>query len=342
VDQQVGVALDQPASDVLRREERRRRQADDAAADDQDRGVGRRLAGFALHGATLGRGPGRPHRADALSGSSEKAAGRAIARCGRGIDAAGWSAMTDGQRIAVAGATGRVGRHVVDVLAARGHDVVPMSRSHGVDVVTGEGLAAAVDGADCVIDAAGGSSPDGGEATRFFTAAARNLQDAAHRGGARRIVLVSIIGIDGFTGGYNAAKRAHEQAMAAGPVPVRVLRAAQFHELVGVFVDWGRDGAVSRVPVMRTQLVAAATVAEALADLATAAEAPERSEIAGPQPEDLVEAARLLVAHRGDPVRIEPVTDPADPDARLYVDGALLPGPGAVLAGPTFAEWLRS
>ena len=40
---------------------------------------------------------------------------------------------TDG-RIAVAGATGRVGRHVVDVLEEQGHDVVPISRSAGVDV----------------------------------------------------------------------------------------------------------------------------------------------------------------------------------------------------------------
>ena len=46
-------------------------------------------------------------------------------------------------KIAVAGATGRVGRHVVDVLEARGHDVVAMSRSTGVDVITGNGLAQA-------------------------------------------------------------------------------------------------------------------------------------------------------------------------------------------------------
>ena len=49
-------------------------------------------------------------------------------------------------KIAVAGATGRVGRHVVDVLKAEGHDVVAMSRSSGVDVVTGQGLAEALTG----------------------------------------------------------------------------------------------------------------------------------------------------------------------------------------------------
>jgi uncharacterized protein YbjT (DUF2867 family) len=63
------------------------------------------------------------------------------------------------QRIAVAGATGRVGRHVVDVLEERGHDVVAISRSAGVDVITGEGLAQALAGVDTVVDAATSPSP---------------------------------------------------------------------------------------------------------------------------------------------------------------------------------------
>src|SRR5918995_752863 len=118
--------------------------------------------------------------------------------------------------IAVAGATGRVGRHVVDVLKAGGHDVVAMPRSSGVDVVTGDGLAEALAGVDCVIDVATGSSPDQQAATEFFTAAARNLHEAGARAGVRRMVVVSIIGIDRFTAGYSAAKVAHEQAMLSG------------------------------------------------------------------------------------------------------------------------------
>jgi len=116
-------------------------------------------------------------------------------------------------KIAVAGATGRVGRHVVDVLKAEGHDVVAMSRSSGVDVVTGQGLAEALTGVECIIDAATGPSPDQKAATEFFTAAARNLHQAGERAGVRRMVVVSIIGIDRFTAGYGAAKIAHEKAM---------------------------------------------------------------------------------------------------------------------------------
>ena len=64
------------------------------------------------------------------------------------------------QRIAVAGATGRVGRHVMDVVRERGHEPVAMSRASGVDVVTGEGLDEALRGVHTVIDVATSPSPD--------------------------------------------------------------------------------------------------------------------------------------------------------------------------------------
>jgi uncharacterized protein YbjT (DUF2867 family) len=252
--------------------------------------------------------------------------------------------MEASKRIAVAGGTGRVGRHVVDLLEARGHEVVAMSRSNGVDLVTGHGLADALTGVEVVVDAATRNSPDKDEATAFFTAATRNLQEAGERAGVRRIVVVSIIGADRFSGGYQAAKIAHEQAMLAGPVPARILRAAQFHEFVEELMMWGRQGDVSYLPQMRTQLVAARTVAQALATLATGPESESQSdgilEIAGPRAEDLVEMASLLAARRGDPARVEEAGDQSDPDAELLANGALLPGPDAVLAGPTFEEWL--
>ena len=50
--------------------------------------------------------------------------------------------------------------------------------------------------------------------------------------------------------------------------------------------------------------------------------------------------ATLFVARCGDGVRIEVVSDPADPDRDVFETGALLPGPHATLAGPTFEEWL--
>jgi len=254
--------------------------------------------------------------------------------------------MQTGSKIAVVGATGRVGHHAVELLRARGYDPVPISRSQGVDVITGEGLAQALEGVESIIDAATGPSPEEAAATEFFATAARNLQAAGDRAGVRRIVVVSIIGTDRFQGGYGAAKVVHERATLAGPVPALVLRASQFHEFVPQLLDWGAQGDVAYVPRMRTQLVAARTVAEELVDLATdPAVAPHLGppfpEIAGPREESLVEAAQLFASRRGDPVRVEGVSDPADPVTSLAESGGLLPGPDAKLAGPTFEEWLE-
>lgn len=247
-------------------------------------------------------------------------------------------------RIAVAGATGRVGRHTVDVLNEGGHDVVAISRSNGVDVITGDGLAAALEGVEIVIDTSTGPSAEQGPATEFFTTATRNLGQAGGKGGVRRLVVVSIIGTDRATAGYGAAKQAHERAALAGPVPARILRAAQFHEFVEVLMGWGRQGDVIYLPKMRTQIVAARTVAEALAAMALSPE-PEGArpaEIAGPREEYLPDLAQLVAAKRGEQVKIEAVSNPADPDDALNSDGGLLPSPHATLAGPTFAEWLEA
>jgi uncharacterized protein YbjT (DUF2867 family) len=247
-------------------------------------------------------------------------------------------------RIAVAGATGRVGRHVVDVLNESGHDVLPMSRTTGVDVVTGKGLAEALTGVECIIDVTAGPA-DGEEAKAFFTTAARNMQQAGERAGVRLAVVVSIIGVDKLSTGHPAAKLDHEKAWLAGPIPVRILRADIFHEFVPQLMEWGRQGDVIYLPRMRTRPVAARKVAEALADLATAGDGGSAPgsivEIAGPRVESLPELGALLAAKRGDPVKVEGVSDPTNPDSALYESDELLAGPGAIVAGPTFAEWLE-
>ena len=246
-------------------------------------------------------------------------------------------------KIAVAGATGRVGRHAVDILRERGHEVVAMSRSTGVDLVTGAGLTEALTGVDCVLDLASTPSPERQAATEYFTTATRNLHEVGERTGVRLLVVVSIIGNDRFRGGYNAAKQVHEREALAGPVPARILRAAQFHELVELLVQWGTRGDVSYVPDMRTQPVAARAVAEAAIDLAFNPDGGATEpfpEIAGPREERFADLARGLVERRGLSLRIEEGNDPDDPDREMFENGGLLPSAHAVLTGPTFDDWL--
>ncbi|TYB57472.1 NAD(P)H-binding protein [Nonomuraea sp. PA05] len=244
-------------------------------------------------------------------------------------------------RIAVAGATGRLGRHVVDVLTEREHQVVPMSRAIGVDVITAEGLAEALTEVEVIIDVASWHASEEEAAREFFRTSARNLHEYGQNAGVTRIAMASIIGVDKATAGFLAAKKTHEEALLSGPLPVRILRAAQFHEFVGQLLDW-QQGDVAYIPALPTQLVACRAVAEELVDLALDPAEPAPGtpvpEIAGPRKETLAEAAALLGARRG--VKVVGVDGSGMPDADIAAEGGFLPGPHAKLAGPAFQEWL--
>lgn len=242
-------------------------------------------------------------------------------------------------KIAIAGATGLVGRHLVEILCGEGIEIAAISRGQGVDLTTGAGLEAALSGVWRIIDVTNAGTVDEGVATAFFTSAAHHLQREGERAGVDRLVVLSIVGIDRLTSGYYAAKRRHEQAARSGRVPAVVLRSTQFHEFAGQVLTWGRRGAVCRVQEMLVQPLAVAAVARALVDLALSDEAPPMSEVAGPHVEDLVDMAARLAARRNDPVQVQGFREEG-PDGEALAGGALLPGPHATLLGPTFQEWL--
>jgi uncharacterized protein YbjT (DUF2867 family) len=250
-------------------------------------------------------------------------------------------------KIAVAGATGRVGTHVVAVAEERGHEVVKMSRATGVDVITKAGLADALAGVDCIIDVATQSSPEEDAATEFFTTASRNLHEVGAAAGVRRMVVVSIIGVDKLSSGYSAGVNAHERAALAGPVPVRIVRAAQFYEFFADLLSWGRRGDTVYVPEMRIQPVASRAVAEVLVDAAedgavtVAGDPGTIVEVAGPKEERLLDLAAIWVGREAPELSVAPQDTTGWPDADVNAGGGLLPGPGAILAGPTFAEWFE-
>ena len=233
----------------------------------------------------------------------------------------------------------------------QGHEVVPMARATGVDIVTGDGLAAALAGVQCIIDAATWATPDEAAATAFFTAAARNLHEAgqAARRAPRRGVDHRDRPVRGRLHGGEARPRAGH-ARRPHPGPHRAGRPSSTSSWRNCF-DWCTRGDIAYVPNMRTQLVAARTVAEVLADVAVDSAVTLGALLQAPSParwstspatreESLIDMATLLAGRRGHPLKVHDGTDPADPDHRLYRAGALLPGPGAILAGPTFGDWL--
>jgi uncharacterized protein YbjT (DUF2867 family) len=243
-------------------------------------------------------------------------------------------------RIAVAGGTGTVGRYVVGAAEARGHEVVVLSRSRGVDVRTGAGLDLALEGANAIVDVTNARGADREAAAAFFTGVAGHLQAGGARHGAGHVVTLSIVGIDragAQAHGYYAAKLRHEQAALAGPAPATVLRATQFHEFAAQVLRWNRDGAVARVPDMRVQTVAARTVGEVLVELAEHAPAEQICELAGPEQADLLALVQAFVRRW-----VPQITVVADAAGSVFPALELLPSPGARIEGPPFEAWLGS
>ena len=241
-------------------------------------------------------------------------------------------------RVAVAGGTGLVGRHVVAALRAAGQEPVVLARSVGVDLSSGAGLDEALAGVQVVVDVSGVTTTSRRTSVGFFTASTRQLLAAGERAGVRHHVALSIVGIDRVDLGYYAGKRAQEELVLTGPVPGTVLRATQFHEFAGQVLARSR-GPVAVVPRMRVQPVAACEVADALAALALAGPVGRAPELAGPQEHELVDLARQLLRVRHSRRTVLPVRLPGRV-GRQMAQGALLPtGPGP-RGSLSFAGWL--
>jgi uncharacterized protein YbjT (DUF2867 family) len=244
-------------------------------------------------------------------------------------------------KIAVAGGSGVVGSFVGDAAEDAGHDVVVLSRKTGVDVASGEGLSAALDGVDVIIDTLNPRSIKGAVAERFFVTTSRNLQEAAARAGVDHIVTLSIVGIDRASAyPYYQAKLAQEKAARGGAVPVTILRATQFHEFPAQVMGWTRRGPLAFVPRMRSQPVAARTVGAHLVQLASSRPL-ETVEVAGPDEHDISELAKRFVAARGERVRVVGVPIPGKA-AKQIRGGALLATDSTTIDGPTWEAWLAS
>lgn len=242
-------------------------------------------------------------------------------------------------RIAVAGGTGTAGRHAVDAARGRGHEVAVLTRSNGIDLVSGEGLGDALRGVDVVIDASNIDSLSTKKATTFFTTVTRNLLAAEEAAGVRHHVALSIVGIDRAPYGYYAAKLAQERAVESGDVPWTILRAMQFHEFARQSLERLTVAGLHLAPKVRTQPVAAREVGERLVELAARAPAGHVPDLAGPREERLEEMIRRLAHATGVKGPVIPVSLPMKQFAAMR-RGDTLPGPDATLGRQTFDEWV--
>lgn len=239
-------------------------------------------------------------------------------------------------KIAVAGGTGVAGRLVVEAVRARGHEPVVLSRGRGVDLVTGAGLAAAMDGAEALVDVSNVVSSRKAASVEFFDKAGRNLAAAAERAGVRHRLTLSIVGIDRVKYGYYTGKLHQEEIVRNGAVPWTIQRATQFHEFAGQMLS-GVPGPIAMVPMGRVQPIAVREVAETLADLVLEPPQAMAPELAGPRIESLPDMARRLMAAGG--ARRRPVLPVYFPGGMS--SGGLVPTGSGPRGKQTFAEWLE-
>ncbi len=250
-------------------------------------------------------------------------------------------------KLAVIGSTGLVGSQLVALAESRGHVVTGISKESGVDLLVGSGLADALAGVEAVVNVIQSPNLERQASTQFFTTVAANLGAAGTGAGVRRTVVLSIIGVDrvaaagsdagtGFDG-YYAAKFAQEQATREHSPGAHVVRSAQFHDIAGQAIGWGRAGDTTTVPDLVIQPLAVAAMVAVLVNVASGARDSDLVEVAGPRTEQLAAMSTAFARHQADTVRVV-----AGPVGDAVRDGILLPGPDAVLVGPTFDEWLAA
>jgi uncharacterized protein YbjT (DUF2867 family) len=245
-------------------------------------------------------------------------------------------------QIAVAGGSGTLGREVVAALARRGHAVRALSRGareYPVDLVTGEGLEAALDGVEVVIDASN-AGPGRAAARAVLVDGGRRLLAAERAAGVRHHVAVSIVGIDRVPYPYFEVKLAQEAVVREGGVPWSILRATQFHTLLsGAFAASARYGLLPGLHVP-LQPVDPSEVAAALAGLAEDEPSHAITEFAGPQIRSVADLARTYKLETGRHAVVLPVSLPGR-TGRALASGSIT-SPGAWGGRIPFAEWVRS
>ena len=244
-------------------------------------------------------------------------------------------------KIVVIGGSGLIGSKLVNKLSEHGHEAIAASPDSGVDTLTGEGLAEALEGASVVVDVSNAPAWEDDAVMEFFRTSTGNLLAAESAAGVAHHVALSVVGTERLTeSGYFRAKLAQEKLIEGSSIPYSIVRATQFYEFMKRIAADATDGKTVRLPPALIQPMAADDVASAVGRVSVGAPLNGMVEVAGPEQFRLDELIRGVLTTRTDPREV--VTDR---QARFFginpSEGALLPGTGARLAETRFSDWLQ-
>jgi len=244
-------------------------------------------------------------------------------------------------KIVVIGGTGLIGSKAGVLLRHAGHTALAAAPDTGVNTVTGEGLEAALEGADVVVDLANSPSFEPSAVMEFFKAHEKSLLAAEARAGVRHHVALSIVGADRSPdNGYFRAKVAQEHLIKASGVPYTIIRSTQFMEFLGAIADAGQADGVVEIATGLFQPIAADDVAAIVAEVATSSPRNGTIEIAGPERAPFDEIVRRYLEIMGDQRAVH-----GDPQARYYGGKVerytLVPTGEARLGEIPLATWVK-
>ena len=248
--------------------------------------------------------------------------------------------MTKKIKIVVIGGSGLIGSKLVNNLRQQGYEVVAASPSSGVNTLTGEGLAQALNGAQVVVDVSNAPSWEDKAVLDFFETSGRNLIAAERAAGVKHHVALSVVGTDRLlASGYFRAKMAQEKLIKASPIPYSIVRATQFFEFVKGIADTSTDGRKVRLPAALFQPMAAEDVAIAVGRVAVGQPVNGIVEIGGPEEFRLDELVRRRLVQLNDPREV--MTDPhARYSGAELGERTLVPGKDARLGQTHFETWV--
>src|SRR3954468_4049003 len=243
-------------------------------------------------------------------------------------------------KIVVIGGTGLIGSKTVAILGQRGHEVIAPSPANGINTITGEGLKAALGGAQVVIDLANSPSFEDKAVLEFFETSGRKLLEAEAAAGVHHHLALSIVGIDRTDNGYFRAKVAQEKLIKASGIPYTIVRSTQFMDFLGTTAVSSAVGNTATLSPGLFQPIAADDVAANVADVALAAPRNGIVEIAGPERAPFNEIVAHYLKAVGDPREVI-----YDPEARYWggrvEERSLVPLGEARLGRIGLDEWLR-
>ena len=243
-------------------------------------------------------------------------------------------------KIVVIGGTGLIGSKLVRKLREQGHEAVPASPDSGVNTLTGEGLAQALNGAAVVVDVSNSPSFEDAAVLKFFESSTGNILKAEAAAGVGHHVALSVVGTERLLeSGYFRAKIAQEKLIRSSSIPYSIVHATQFFEFVKSIADGATIGNTVRLAPVLIQPMAAEDVASAVGRIAVGSPVNGLVEVAGPEQFRLNELIQRSLRERHDPREVV-----ADPEARYFGavlgERTLLPGTDARLGETRFEDWL--